>query len=463
MWIVSDGIIAAALAALIVLYLRGNQTGLVVGCIVCYCCLPAVRLGDMGINSAYVVTALLAVLFVQDCIQRRVRLRRSHMIYLGVMFLVLLVMALGWAVNGRPQWGDVVHFVGLSQYILGVFFLSVRMQMLRAQTPPERIIMRALPIVLGINAVFVLLQFISYPLSSWLLRLLYAYPGKTGPLDDFAKLQSFPRLFGANYTPLILAVIALLFCAFVLGRALYEGRLERRFLIWFFVSLSLGFLAFSKTVILGIVVLLICAVVLAALKGIRWLRLRYNGRVLASFALSTALVFALVAGIGFATGRGGQVKYYYGFLLSPLEALSTRYESIGNTPGTSTPDPDHSPDSPEVPPQGNVTSTFDVFLEHKLIGVGPAAVQGEFLGDSQFVLVLHDGGLLAFGLYALLYLWLLVSAVRAKDAARALIVLALAIGCLSMPILSYACTIPFVAYCLAAEDGDLLFDKKREA
>ena len=104
-----------------------------------------------------------------------------------------------------------------------------------------------------------------------------------------------------------------------------------------------------------------------------------------------------------------------------------------------------------------------VIRQHVLIGVGPAQVSGEFIGDSQIINALHDGGVLNALCYGLFYLWLFLSALKKQDYSRALMVVCLGLSCLSLPVFTYACTIPLVGYCITMDDKNLLFFRERKA
>ena len=456
MWLLNDAIVLLTLAFLLVLFLRRRYAGLAAGAAVAYACLPVVKTSETaGINPAYFVTALLLVLAVVVLARGEARFHRGHWWFLGFTAVSLLFFALGWLVNGNPQPSHLVHFAGVGQYAAGALCLSLLLPLGVGQGDTvRRILKRAAAVILGINGVFAVIQLSSFPLGYTMTSLLYTYGGKTAPLASMAKLGYFARAFGANYTPINLGILCLLIGGFLMGGAVLYRRWRWSDFTLFTAACLLGLFSFSKTIILGIFVLLAALLLLGI--GQRLFRRGWRPEKTVRFAawggyaLSVLVSFAAVGIVAGSIGLSGQVRYYFGFLIDPLAAFTSRYG--GAIPSEEKPGdgrPMDSADSAEKE-EGNMTDALDVVKKHPLIGVGPAAVENEFLGDSQVILVWHDGGVLAVLAYGAFYGFLLLCFIGRRETARMLLVLGLGIACLSVPALTYGCTMPFLAYCLAA-------------
>ena len=157
MWILNDVIILAALAVLAFLYIRKKTAAMLAGVMICYCCLPAIRLGERGITPGYLVTAFLFVLFLIELFRKRIRLNRCQRLFLIAMAGSLLFTFLGWIINGSPAFSHLIHFAGLGQYMLGVLLLSIFFTSSDGIVTPEGVLYKAMPSILGLNGLFVIL------------------------------------------------------------------------------------------------------------------------------------------------------------------------------------------------------------------------------------------------------------------------------------------------------------------
>lgn len=466
MWIINDGIILCALAAICILYVKRKLEYAAIAAVVSYFCLPAFMIKSTGFNSGYFVTALLFALALYALVKKRVRLRTGHIVYAVGMAAAVAFVFLGWIINGDPKLGDLNHFVGMGQFFLGSVALSLLFDEARGQIPLYRIILKSILIVLAVNVIFVILQFAAFDISLPMIRQLYAHAGKNAPINAMQRAGHFYRAFGASYTPIILAAISLSFCGIIMGYSVRREKASWKAIGLFCASLAAGFFAFSKTVMIGIFILLLLLLAVVLI-WFRKAQLRLRLKSIGKFFAGTVAVCIAVAAIGYGIGRGEQVKYYYGFIIDPVRSLAGRYENIiqrPEKPNDADKDSDNKKDPiKEETPSGIVAEAATLIKRHPVIGVGPAQVQGEFLGDSQYVITLHDGGILAALMYGAVYGWMFLSFLIKKDYSRMLVITSLGIACLSLPILSYSMAMPLVAYCLSGpEQSFLLFRKKND-
>ena len=102
--------------------------------------------------------------------------------------------------------------------------------------------------------------------------------------------------------------------------------------------------------------------------------------------------------------------------------------------------------------EGNMEGAFGVFVKHPIIGVGPLPVEGEFMGDSEYISILHDGGILRFLTYGYFYCGLALYYFLRKCNHELIMLVGIGMGAVSMMVFSYGCIIPFMAYCICEQE-----------
>ena len=74
--------------------------------------------------------------------------------------------------------------------------------------------------------------------------------------------------------------------------------------------------------------------------------------------------------------------------------------------------------------------------ENPLIGVGPTSVNGEIVGDNAYVVLIHNGGLIALVTIVGYYMRHLFNSFRFRDTTTTLLILTTLIVSMGMPILT---------------------------
>ena len=414
--------------------------------IVFYCCLPVAKWGSYSMNSAYFITAVLGVFYIIAFKRKEIRPLLWQRIYLGLMSAGIVFMAIGWIAFGRATFSGLASFAGALQYMLGAFFLSSVMSLCKKSgLSLRRAMYSAFTSITVLNGAFALFQLAFYKPALFATYQLFVSPIRKGPIISAISTGRFVRAFGCTYTPIFLGVISLCVCAFILGDVIVCPKRNVRRALLFAASSIVGLMALSKTIILGIIIQLVLFVLLLVFSSLKEKKIRINLNKIISVSLTyiliTVIAFSAVYAFGVAAGNGEYVNHYYSSLLDPARALDSRYSGIF---ADNDADREKSEDENEM--HGITLDAFEVFSEHPVVGVGPQAVKGEFLGDSQFIIVLHDGGILMFLCYTLYYAALFFACLSGKENLKIIPVLA-ALGacCLSIPALYSACTIPFSA------------------
>lgn len=420
--------------------------------IVFYCCLPVAKWGSYSMNSAYFITAVLGVFCIIAFKRKEIRTLLWQRIYLGFMSAGIFFMAVGWIAFGRPTFSGLASFAGALQYMLGAFFLSVAISLCKkSEFSLRRAVYSAFTAITVLNGVFAIFQLAFYKPALSVTYRLFVSPMRTGPIMSAVSTGRFVRAFGCTYTPIFLGVISLCVCAFILGDVIVCPKRNVRRVLLFAASSVVGLMALSKTIILGIIIQLVLFVLLLIFNSARQRKFSIKNllKVSLAYVLITVAAFSAVYAFGVAAGNGEYVNHYYSSLLDPARALDSRYSGIF---ADNDADREESEDENEM--HGITLDAFEVFSEHPVFGVGPQAVKGEFLGDSQFIIVLHDGGILMFLCYVLYYAALFFACLSGNNDNLKIIPVLAALGacCLSIPALYSACTIPFSA--LAIPDDE---------
>ena len=123
--------------------------------------------------------------------------------------------------------------------------------------------------------------------------------------------------------------------------------------------------------------------------------------------------------------------YYFSFLKDPIAVLNTRFGSVDS--------------------EGSLSYVFEILKKSALIGVGPASVNGEIVGDNAYVVLIHNGGLIALIITMIYYRYFFIKGIKFKNNTTILIILMIFILSMGMPILIGANISLFILYYLLIE------------
>ncbi len=240
-------------------------------------------------------------------------------------------------------------------------------------------LLSALLIVMILNLVAVCVQVIHPQLGVQLVSIWYSSESRT-TIQITAQTGSFLRLYGLNYSPVILGFKSLL----SFGGALFctlmprNATAQRKAVALTVLSVINGILSFSKTFILGSIVCIVIYCLYGLLQKLRYsFRISIRStRVLAGLCLLIAFTLVVVNANRLQTMTGLPFNYYFSKVVrSPLDAFASRYQYAIVSRDTQ--------------------MTYDVIRDYPVFGVGLTSVSGEFVGDSQYLSAMHDGGVIA--------------------------------------------------------------------
>lgn len=410
-------------------------------------CAPLIQFGSRSVNNLYALTPALALLAVIDLIRLRPPLfrRRTMNLYVICMGVVLLSYGIGYLMNGTASIPTAALAMAGEVMVMATVILMARLLYRLKLAQVQRAVLTGIAIFVGINTAMVLFQKLFFVPSYRLMDAFYVSDSRFKPLFVMWKTGAFDRVMGTFFTPVVLGTTMLLaaavLTAYILNRRFRRAQIGA--LVMIMLMTAGGILAFSKTYMLGLPILLGIAFLLILFnKKDRAGRLRKWLVILAASAAVYVLIYVLLP--------PDMVKvrnYYYGYLINPFGALSSRYQGIAEPAVNQISDAARNAEE-----QGITARAFDFFLKHPVFGVGAAPVAGEFLGDSQVMFTLHSGGVAGALGYTAFFGIQFVRSLRDRHLFSILIIAVVAMCCVSAAMLTLPSTIPFLAVMIRMGD-----------
>ena len=427
LYVINDVILVIFSGVLTYYLAKGNRNKTIVLSVFLYCCAPVIKFQERGINPAYLVTGILCVWIFNLYIKKNIKWTWKLILFFVINVLSICVVFLAWILTGKYVMSQLIHFVGMGQIVIGIIALCIICPEYEAFCDNFSVGIKG---AIVWNFVMVILQMFVPKVGFSITKLFYTYAGHSSPLLVMEEEGRFLRAFGASYSPTETGGFALLVIALLIARIYKKGTWKKE-MPFLFMILFVGIFAFSKAVIIGVFIVFAfsCAIFFLLKKKLQWERM---------FAVLIFIVvtFLIVGGIGNKIGLSGQVDYYFGKLLNPISSLETRYGvTNGNTDGLNM-------------QNGNLDKTIEVIKGNWLFGVGPAPISGEFIGDSQFIVSLHDGGAVNVFLHLALYITLFIFGWKSKNDVECIFICVFAIECIFIPVFFCSYSIPFVSFCL---------------
>ncbi|HXE57623.1 MAG TPA: hypothetical protein VNK43_06445 [Gemmatimonadales bacterium] len=369
---------------------------------------PHVRVGSLIVP--YEIFAAPPVLLVTLARTRQWLPRRASIllaIHLGVC--VVATAAANASLGAAPDW---IAMAGLLRGALQAVALASALTSVQLRAVAAAVIL----VNLGLTVVQVL-----FPASVALFDYLY-FKESLVPIRLLREMGGFARATGSFGSPIDLGGLALTVLAAATAQLLL-GRRSHLTVLVLGASLICGVASLSKTFLLGAPLVLgglaLTSIFLA--KGDR--RLASAGRFL--FGLIPLGGVAALLVVNWMRGRGMPVDWYLGYFTRPTDALVTRYAAA----------------------DGGLNAAMQVFRENWVLGVGFTRPSGEFLGDSLYVTVLHDAGVVGGALFFAYVLWLGVAALAGRDLERLGILVAFVIAGVAFPVFPNLLGALAIAFC----------------
>lgn len=329
--------------------------------------------GGLVVDSSYIFVFVLIVISA-IFFNGKIKVTRQVKSLTILITVWIITYTMGWLANGaNSQLTFGIAILGLIKTLISVVLcLSLSRNMSKKMI--YRSIGKGLSWTIWANAVAVALQFF-FPYQMYDVCYELYYSASSSGYTSYEKIESwgsgfyggrYYRYFGLNETPMVLSCIVVLVLTIMLIQVITEKR--------FFIHLR----------ILGVVTILVgvaaqCKIFFLMLPVLALLYVWFNsnklnrGKIYLYTSGCVACIFLLVF---FDEISSISVLRYLTYLKSPLEAFATRF---GDGAGSS----------------GYLTETLGIAFDHFLTGVGPISISGEPIADSSFVVIFHNGGIIA--------------------------------------------------------------------
>lgn len=282
-------------------------------------------------------------------------------------------------------------------------------------------VMRVFQAVLLINTVVVAIQ-IMFNREVEIWAQLYDTPGN-GIYEILLESGSIGRPMGTMGV-IYLGIFMMSSVALFLSCYLFVYR-KKEYLLYTMLSLFIGILSSSRTFWLGCTFLLAAIFALALLQGhIRVKTLRNIFLFVIVTVLGIVFIISQVKKTATSALSAGFLYRMRTLMANPISIFTSRYSSDA----------------------GNLTDTFQIFREHPWIGVGMFPIKDEFLGDSTYAAMLHNGGVLGFACFLLAAAYHFSRIIKKKDYTAMFVCLSLLLGGIGMSLLTHPLTLVVVGY-----------------
>lgn len=331
---------------------------------------PEIKLGSLSLS--YNILAFLPVVFYYLTKQRSIVI--PNLLMLPIFFGLQSIISTLFSFLDSGLAPNLIALFGVFRFVVSLILLS------DIQRMEKHTFHKAFFYVTLINFILSIVQ-ITVPSSVPFFYDLYWKPSMT-PLQTSLDLGRFTRAVGTFATPTVLGAYSLIsFSIFYFE--MRDNKFSYFNIVGVVMSVICGLLALSKIFIIGLPILLLIAlfVNLLNLKKCLHINMRFWGLIILIAFLGYII-------IGELEEAEIPIKWYLNYILHPLEAFDTRYNSeVG----------------------GNLVDLKIVIENNLFIGVGEVMNNNVFVGDSSFFVILYSVGIIGFSFLALYWgiiLWL---------------------------------------------------------
>jgi membrane protein len=391
---------------------------------------PRITFYNINIDFSYLVLIFLIVSILIE--KKAFMLYRKNSSYLKILLLNLIIFTIstllyGFNLNNLTY----TSLFGLLKYILLIVCVPAYYNE-DININKKYIVLFRVAILVNLVGV-ILQQLYGYTISPFFKDL---YLGQFGGYYSSLSVKSiYYRKFGFFPNPMMLGIFSLFSTIVMLQE--YSKNNKTIDLLSLIFSFATGFMSMSKTFYLGYPIILLAYILRNGLKSIKKRNLFKNTLPIVAITPILFLVFIGIYDIA-KQSSNNSIDYYLRILQDPVRSLETRY----------------SIDSSDI----LLSETYSVIQEYPILGVGFNRPRNEFLGDSTYVLCLHNGGVVAFLMVISFYILILKNKWKQKDFYSVLFIILWIISGFALPTLfNYVFVIPFYFNFMLNEDRRTIY------
>lgn len=347
-------------------------------CVILYTCIsPSITIGNMKFDSIYlyIISLFLIIISIGE---HKIRINRTSINYLLYLLFISFIYIIAWTIVSRIDFRQLIISIAgvlkLSIIIILVYSLDI---MMTKKSMLNRIA-KSISLLALLNFVAIIFQKY-FPIYAYnLFSNLYSSESASYYLQTSVWGQGsffngrYIRYFGLFENPMILgcfsAVSIIFLFIYMNDKNIYKNKFKIGVII--LILFYNGIMSSTKTFyfIIPIAISLIFLTSKISLK-----RKIITISFIFTFFIFIIFNFESISKILYSINPG--TAYSFSFLKNPMDALITRYGTNEST--------------------GFLTDTLKIAKEYFILGVGPVSNNGEFIGDSSYVVLFHNGGIVA--------------------------------------------------------------------
>jgi len=348
-------------------------------------CGPLIKFGDIALDSAYLVIIYLLVklLLSKKKISWNSKIKRYAILVMNNLFIYLL----STLIFSNIYADTIISIFGF----LKILILILLIFNLYSWENKELEFNRFIKLSLLSNFIASTVQMIFQEKVVDFFKVLYS--SGSDSYYFVSNTVSYRRTFGLFSNGTLFAVFLLLAITYIISCKKLNVKAKAIYLI---IALACGLMNATKTFIIGFPIIMLVTVIYSVYKkGIRKISRKTLLILILSIFLLPLFVIIFNSVVNFLQEQGIFIKYYLSFLSNPIEAFTTRYNNSGS----------------------NIllTTTYEVIKEYLFTGVGFNSIKGEFLGDSTYVLALHNGGIISLITIIIYFIKEITNSIKIKE------------------------------------------------
>ena len=345
-----------------------------IGCLIC----PVIKIGGIEIGFDIIAFPIICIFFFLR--EKNIYLKKgivSFVPYSIVYVLLILLNALRFdSTISIPSLYALFRFVFMVYAIGKVFGKELIAN-----------VEKVLSVVLFVNTILSIIQMANLLPVSFFYDLYYK--SSLIPLETQMQMGYFNRAYGATGSPVLLGGISALTYVFYLSTYVSPGISVKKNILKLAGAAICGVLALSKTAILAIPIMTVLILLLIVI---------FYGKEIAKpflkvFSIVCLGLIVCIPLFSWMREKDFAIDWYLKYIFDPMSALSTRYDST----------------------DGFLVQTIEIIKKHPLIGVGNASFDGAFVGDSSYVVILYETGIVGLIVYFIPYLVGLCYSIKTRN------------------------------------------------
>ncbi|QZY55556.1 hypothetical protein [Crassaminicella profunda] len=380
-----------------IMAVKNYKNGFIAYFILCFTS-PHIHL--VNIIISYEIFAFIPIFVIFLCVYKRKKI--NYFIITFSLYFILLILSRFLA---TLKYDFLYNYIILFGYLRFIIITYIAVKILNDDLKSMD---KVLTVSLFFNFFITIIQ-LTIPKSVNLFFNLYYKEGVI-PLTKYLEYGIIKRGLGSFGMPTLLGAFALISWTFYLNQN--KNRDIKGRSLKLSISLITGLLSLSKTFIIGAAVILIMSIFLNQLvykkKFVFNLKSSFNKCI-----MLVGLIVSILVVLNLADKFNIGLYWYLDYLMKPLQAFNTRYVSYTS----------------------GVAINLKVIKDNIIMGVGPNTVLGEFLGDSMYLTVIHNTGIIGSVILLSFFGKLGFLTVINKDISKLLMILVLFLVGFAYPIL----------------------------